>query len=88
MNIIDYFLIGGVAAAAIYRVYRLFLGWRNSANQIESDSRKFKGILVHHDGPVRLIPPVIPHEHSRVLTYRRAPHHRTRARPAVDTSPA
>jgi hypothetical protein len=31
MTIIDYLLIGVVAAAAIYIVYRLFLGWRNSA---------------------------------------------------------
>jgi hypothetical protein len=31
MTIKDYLLIGAVAAAAIYTVYRLFLGWRNSA---------------------------------------------------------
>ena len=30
MPIIDYLLIGGTAAAAIYTVYRLFMGWRNS----------------------------------------------------------
>ena len=30
MTVIDYLLLGGVAAAAIYSVYRLFLGWRNS----------------------------------------------------------
>ena len=31
MIIIDHLLIAAVAAAAIYTVYRLFLGWRNSA---------------------------------------------------------
>jgi hypothetical protein len=31
MTIMDYLLISGVAAAAFYTVYRLFLGWRNSA---------------------------------------------------------
>lgn len=31
MTIIDYLLIAGVAAAVIYTVYRLFLGWRKSA---------------------------------------------------------
>jgi hypothetical protein len=31
MTIIDYLLICGIAAAAIYTVYRLFRGWRNSA---------------------------------------------------------
>jgi hypothetical protein len=30
MTIIDYLLIGAVAAAVAYTVYRLFLGWRNS----------------------------------------------------------
>jgi hypothetical protein len=35
MTIIDYLLIGGVAAAAIYTVYRLFLGWRNSTFQTD-----------------------------------------------------
>jgi hypothetical protein len=38
MMIIDYLLIGGAAAVAIYTVYRLFLGWRNSAfRQEESE---------------------------------------------------
>jgi len=31
MTIIDYFLLGVVAAAAIFTAYRLFRGWRNSA---------------------------------------------------------
>lgn len=39
MNIMEYVLIGGIAAAAIYTVYRLFLGWRNSAAPMESDGR-------------------------------------------------
>lgn len=30
MTIIDYLLVCVAAAAAIYTVYRLFLGWRNS----------------------------------------------------------
>ena len=30
MTIIDHLLIGVAATAAIYTVYRLFLGWRNS----------------------------------------------------------
>jgi len=31
MTMIDYLLLGGVAAAAIYTAYRLLRGWRNSA---------------------------------------------------------
>jgi hypothetical protein len=30
MTIIEYLLIGSIAAAAVYTVCRLFLGWRNS----------------------------------------------------------
>jgi hypothetical protein len=39
MTIIDSLLIGVAAAAAIYTVYRLFLGWRNSAFP-QDDSEK------------------------------------------------
>jgi hypothetical protein len=31
MTIIDHLLLAVASAAAIYTVYRLFLGWRNSA---------------------------------------------------------
>jgi hypothetical protein len=40
MTIVDYILVGGVAALAIHVGYRLFVGWRNSAfpqNQSEKD---------------------------------------------------
>jgi hypothetical protein len=37
MTLIDYLFIGAAAAAAIYTVYRLFLGWRKST--IQQDDR-------------------------------------------------
>jgi len=37
MTIIDYLLLGIAGAAAIYTVYRLFLGWSNSTFQQESN---------------------------------------------------
>jgi hypothetical protein len=43
MTIIDYLLIGGVAVAAVYAVFRLFLGWRNSA--FPQDERETSGDL-------------------------------------------
>jgi hypothetical protein len=43
MTIVDYFLIGVTTVVAIYTVYRLFLGWRNSAfalnESADSDER-------------------------------------------------
>jgi hypothetical protein len=43
MTIIDYLLIGGVTAVAIYTMYRLFRGWRNLA--FTHDEREMGGDL-------------------------------------------
>jgi hypothetical protein len=51
MTIIDYLLIGGVVAAAFYTVYRLFLGWRNSA--FRQDESEMGGEL---KGPTETVP--------------------------------
>jgi hypothetical protein len=32
MTMIDYLLLGGFAAASVYTVYRLFVGFRNSSS--------------------------------------------------------
>jgi hypothetical protein len=39
MTIIDYLVVGGFAAAALYTGYRLFLGWlRTQSHEIESET--------------------------------------------------
>lgn len=37
MTIMDYLLIGSVAAAVTYTVYRLFVGWRNSTSRQDEE---------------------------------------------------
>jgi hypothetical protein len=39
MTIIDYLVVGGFAAAALYTAYRLFLGWlRTPSHEIERET--------------------------------------------------
>jgi len=40
MTVIDYLLIGSVAAAVVYTVYRLFLGWRNSTSRQDKERKR------------------------------------------------
>jgi hypothetical protein len=44
MTIIDYLLLGGVAAAVVYTVYRLFLGWRNTTLRQEEERTSERGM--------------------------------------------
>ncbi|PYJ10506.1 MAG: hypothetical protein DMF06_06155 [Verrucomicrobia bacterium] len=38
MTIIDYLLLAGFVAAAVYTIYRLFLGWLNSrSNELQTN---------------------------------------------------
>jgi hypothetical protein len=69
MNMIDYLLLAAVATAALYTVFRLFLGWlRTPGHQTASEewpnsSRASAEPPVHFGSTTRA--PWLPRDHSR-----------------------
>jgi hypothetical protein len=65
MTILDYMLLGGAAAVAIYVIGRLFLGWRNSANRPDGEIRDTAGKRIGESCaalPERRGNPDVPHD--------------------------